>query len=607
MSDEPLPSPLEPEEIPETPRSDQDQDDLGDLRASMMEEEQARLKAKQNSGFLKKVTGMLRRRTGSLPGATGPLTTQETDERIPGEIPAEQVGEALPAWEGPALVEETPNPDDQVSDDLLAEQIEKALTDLADRDETPPPAPVERAPLETRPLFLDEDFETEAPVSDAQAAFLPEDVETAQPEVSPFSAEEIIAEAEKETPAPEAEITDQAGVAAGESLENIPDATQPDSLRAELIPDMTPAALATPRPKSQPNLWQRFMRWLNADEAPTEMEDAHPEVADEMITDRLQRVQSSDSVPSIPGQNRMKDLSTPATFIADEAMDEQAPEIDDASLLEEEWAGKSGPSSDRTPDSNRERVLHIDWGATKQIREEEEFDSSAQPQDGADQDTGKAPSRLSEMVAQGMEETAPAIEEVRSVVLEDYAETEAGHPGLEVEPHLPFWQRGFRWARQHMALIMPLAAGLVILLALAAFQPWNQAPIAQPNTPVPSDLPYPVGLELTGGWFFDIGRSTIINGAWQPKGAEWLDNSQLRRVVALPWNKQSAAVIQTLERGDPINLVFSNNDLMPFLVRSVERLDKSDTEIFTGNDPGLVIFLYGEESDQRWVVLALPK
>ncbi len=124
---------------------------------------------------------------------------------------------------------------------------------------------------------------------------------------------------------------------------------------------------------------------------------------------------------------------------------------------------------------------------------------------------------------------------------------------------------------------------------------------------MPSDLPYPVGLELTGGWFFDVNRSTILENQWQPQGAEWLDNSQLRRVVALPWNKQTDAVIQTLERGDQINLVFSNNDLMPFLVRSVERLERGDTALFTAKDPGLVIFLYGEESEQRWVVLALPK
>jgi len=44
-----------------------------------------------------------------------------------------------------------------------------------------------------------------------------------------------------------------------------------------------------------------------------------------------------------------------------------------------------------------------------------------------------------------------------------------------------------------------------------------------------------------------------------------------------------------------------------YAVQSVERLDKSDTSLFSATDPGLVIFLYNEDAEQRWVVLALPK
>lgn len=603
MSDEPLPSPLEPEEIPETPRADSAQNDLGDLRASMLEEEeQARLKARQNSGLLKKVTGMLRRRTGSLPGATRPFAVPETDESIPDEILAEQVGGGSPAREEPALVEEPQKSDVRPNDELLAEQIEKALADLTEREETPPPAPAVPAPLETKPLFLDEDLETEAPASEVQAAFLPEDLETGEPVVSPFSAEEIIAEAESETAAPGVAMADQADMAEGESPENIPDAAQPDSLRAELNPDMTPAAEA-PQPKREPGLWKRFIHWLNPDSEEEVTQEVDAGVADELISDRLQRAQSSEFPPVIPGLKKNKDLTAAPTLIPEEAKDEPAPAVGE----EEAWTGKSSPFSEQVAKQKRQRVLRVDWGAAKPIIEEE-VNVGAAPETAEEaQNPARTPSRLTEVAAEGSEDSAPAIDEMRTIVLEDYVEPEAPISVAEVEPPRPFWQRGVHWVRQHMALIVPLTAALLIVLALTAVHPWDQAPIAQPNTPVPSELPYPVGLELTGGWFFDVGRSTIINGVWQPKSAEWLDNSQLRRVVALPWNKQTDAVIQTLERGDQINLIFSNNDLMPFLVRSVERLDKSDTEIFTENDPGLVIFLYGEESEQRWVVLALPK
>lgn len=597
MPEETLPPQVEPEEAPETPRPENEkaQAEISDLRASMAEEE-ARQKAKKKSGVLKKITGMLHLQTGYLAGSQPAKALPPVDDEITDVILAEQVGKAFQGWDEAAWQGE---PDDQA---------ESALENAAENVDAP--ESIHPDPLETKPLIWDENDEAYLVAQASPAGEDSPQTDEPMPASPPavFTDDEIADEAS--IPAPEGEPP--AAEAESEPLESEPESAQTESLRAELMPQVSPSVPM--REKTNPGLWKRFTGWLNPAAAGKE-EEAPAEVADELIGDRLQRVQSGDYPPTIPGQKKFEEPSSSPAFVAEdgEAVSAGGGLQGEPAQTEEEVWSRSSTATPRNPSVwKRESMLPVDWVNSQAAFAREEpvaidYQDHGQTDSVQEQPAVKPPSLLSEMNAQGVEEPAPAIQDVRSVALEDYAEPEANAVALEPETREPLWQRARTWARNHFAVTIALAAGLVVLVALAAIQPWNQAPIAQPNTPVPSDQPYPVGLELTGGWFFDINRSTIVNGVWQPQGAEWLDNSQLRRVVALPWNKQSDAVIQTLERGDPVNLVFSNNDLIPFLVKSVERLEQTDTELFSENKPGLVIFLYGEESDQRWVVLALPK
>lgn len=151
-------------------------------------------------------------------------------------------------------------------------------------------------------------------------------------------------------------------------------------------------------------------------------------------------------------------------------------------------------------------------------------------------------------------------------------------------------------------LLVGVAALLVFLLTRG---PVYQVGYVVPR-PLPSNLPYPTGVVLPGGWQFILHESTFVEGAWKPSGNEWLEGTELRRVVALPWNVQTEAVVQTFKPGDTIWLALSNNDMVDYTVTEVTRISEDDTQIISERRPSLVIFLYKEDSPERWVIFSKP-
>lgn len=160
-----------------------------------------------------------------------------------------------------------------------------------------------------------------------------------------------------------------------------------------------------------------------------------------------------------------------------------------------------------------------------------------------------------------------------------------------------------------------LAEAAIVVIALAAAVPYFLYMILRgPTTPVieappvvvASDMPYPTGVTLPGGWYFPLERSTLINGEWQPRTSEWLQGSELRRVVALPWNPQTEAVIKTFQVGDGVELYLNNNETLKYRVYSIEQVAKTDTGIYSDRDPSLAIILYQGKDPNRWVIICKP-
>jgi hypothetical protein len=121
-----------------------------------------------------------------------------------------------------------------------------------------------------------------------------------------------------------------------------------------------------------------------------------------------------------------------------------------------------------------------------------------------------------------------------------------------------------------------------------------------------SNLPYPSGVSLPGGWSFKLGKGTLQNGKWEPRGAEWLQGTEVCRWVSLPWSRQLEAVVRTLNPKDPIDLVMSNNDKFVYQVYSVQQLTPEEMQKLDSNSPCLLLILTQPDAEKRWVLTALP-
>jgi hypothetical protein len=145
---------------------------------------------------------------------------------------------------------------------------------------------------------------------------------------------------------------------------------------------------------------------------------------------------------------------------------------------------------------------------------------------------------------------------------------------------------------------------VVVLVSLIMFNVYQQSR-PQPTQQV-SNLPYPTSVSLPGGWSFQLGRGSTQAGKWEPQGAEWLEGTEVCRWVALPWSRQLEAVIRTLNPKDPIELVMSNNDKLIYEVYSVRQLNLAEMQELDSNSPCLLLILTQPDSEERWVLTALP-
>ena len=147
----------------------------------------------------------------------------------------------------------------------------------------------------------------------------------------------------------------------------------------------------------------------------------------------------------------------------------------------------------------------------------------------------------------------------------------------------------------------------VVMAVIASFLIFNayRQSREEPVQPV-SNLPYPVAVSLPGGWSFNLGRGALQGGNWEPKGAEWLEGTEVCRWVSLPWNVQLEAVIRTLNPRDPVELVISNNDKLTYGVYSVREMTLEEIHEVDASTPCLLVILTGADTEERWVLTAIP-
>jgi len=200
------------------------------------------------------------------------------------------------------------------------------------------------------------------------------------------------------------------------------------------------------------------------------------------------------------------------------------------------------------------------------------------------------------------------ISEVRAIALEGgeevFVEVEA-KTADPFEERLTAFENSLRpyrsyiyYALAFLGIVMAVAAGA---LMVREYKKGLPTPVVEA-----SNLPFPTGMVLPGGLNFGLGKGAITDGAWNPRGAEWLEGTEICRWVAIPWSRQLEAVVRTLTQKDTIDLVMSNNDRLTYTVYSIQELTLAEMQELDSNSPCLLLVLAEQDSDKRWVVTALP-
>lgn len=198
---------------------------------------------------------------------------------------------------------------------------------------------------------------------------------------------------------------------------------------------------------------------------------------------------------------------------------------------------------------------------------------------------------------------------IRDVALENYEEAPSLTPSekLEAAPVAQSIRAILNELRPLEKILIAGTLGMILVLAVGLFtMQWVQSrPAVEAGIPNPSG-PYPVRVTLPGGWAFDLVKGSIVNETWSPTWAEWLEGTEICKWVALPWSMQLEAVVRSFESGDVIEVTMSNTDVLKYKVHSIERVPVAEIATLNQKTPSLLLILVNKDSDERWVVTALP-
>lgn len=200
------------------------------------------------------------------------------------------------------------------------------------------------------------------------------------------------------------------------------------------------------------------------------------------------------------------------------------------------------------------------------------------------------------------------ISEVRAIALggdeEVFVEVEATRQD-PVEERLTAFENALRPYRTYINLTIAFLG--IVMAVIASILLFNLYRASVPAKPAEvSNLPYPTAVSLPGGWRFQLEKGSLVDGQWNPRGAEWLQGTEVCRWVALPWSRQLEAVVRTLNPKDPIELVMSNQDKLVYEVYALHQMSPEEMQELDSNSPCLLIVLAEPDSETRWVLTALP-
>jgi hypothetical protein len=213
------------------------------------------------------------------------------------------------------------------------------------------------------------------------------------------------------------------------------------------------------------------------------------------------------------------------------------------------------------------------------------------------------------------EEDTAALNDMRSTAMEGYDPSTAFPTADEAEDD-SILQKTIKWIadpRHQMKVVLGVSilVGVILLAATSIYliqrSALSRSTAQMPASNPPGGMPYPIGLRFPGGWYFQLSSASMKEGQWEPQTAEWLQGAEIRRVIGVPWNRQSEAVVRSFEPGNTIELQMSNGDVLLYSIQSVSQVSSTDTNVLISYQPSMVVVLFQPSASSRWVVVSRLK
>ncbi|MBN1148812.1 MAG: hypothetical protein JXA78_16240 [Anaerolineales bacterium] len=543
-----------PDERTTTKRREEELSRLADIRQALVDRERSLPKEDKKSRVVKRVTGWL---TGSA----------ETEEKLSEEVVEEKTAEPGVEVFDENEAQESPTVALDITDELLADRLDQGEHILLEEDEVVPD-------LETSPydLIAAEAVEISEEWDWQQESAIDGELETEQADV------------------------DLAGIVT--EIEG----------RAEEVKAGTIQLAQAPAEETRrkPLLsWLFFWRRENPQE---------PVLSDRDIETRLQLGPREELV--LP-EEAVKEDEIPAYLpgLAEDDFVETALFVDESQVIEiQDQEGVDEGGAEGYYEEFTALELYDEEPATLEVYEEgdriQQEAEAAQRFLQGDVTTESSEQQLSPLVLNEQADTG--YQDIRGVALEGYVEPSLLPPGerpLSLSERIQVWINGLSPAQKTLLVGLVLLDIAIILsgaivVAYSLFSLYSQSVIFPTATP-PMNLPYPVGIKLPGGWPFELEKGVVEDGIWAPQEAEWLQGTEVRRWVALPWSKQLEAVFRSLEPGDRIEVVMSNADRLVYEVQSFQKVTVNQLEELNTNTPSLLLILANQDTDTRWVIIAV--
>lgn len=112
----------------------------------------------------------------------------------------------------------------------------------------------------------------------------------------------------------------------------------------------------------------------------------------------------------------------------------------------------------------------------------------------------------------------------------------------------------------------------------------------------------PASIEMAG-FAFVLTAGSPANGTWQPNGAEWLQGTELRRVISVPYSPDLLNALFAMSNQDSITLRLRGGLVVNYALVEVVRVSRTEIDILQAAKPSIAVILHGEDSNARWVVI----